>query len=95
MADMKAQILDAAMRLAKRKGFAAVTRDAVAPEAGVATGTVSYHWGETKKLRTAVVARAIAEGNVPIIAGALAEGHHLAKSAPPDLKKRAATLICS
>lgn len=93
-AKAKAGILATAMTLAGRDGFQAVTRDKVAAAAGISGGAVNYHWGTIGKLQRAMVQEAIDTRNVKILAGALAAGHALAKSAPDDLKKLAARFLC-
>src|ERR1700761_7726745 len=90
---MKEQILEAAIFIASRQGFQALTRIAVAKRADVAEGTVSYHFKTMSRLHDAVVRCAIEYGNTPILARALADGHRLAKAAPLHLKEEAAKLI--
>jgi AcrR family transcriptional regulator len=90
---MKQAILDAAVQIADRKGFRAVTRIAVAERAKVAEGTVSYHFKSMARLRDAIVVAAVKHRHVGVLAKALADGHRLAKAAPKDLKDAAAKLI--
>lgn len=90
---MKQNILDAAVQIAARKGFASVTRIAVANKAGAAEGTVSYHFKSMSKLLDAVVKESIATEHIEVLAKALAEGNRIAKTAPQALKDRAAKLL--
>lgn len=92
---MKDKILAAAMQVANLKGYKAVTRNDVAGKADVAAGSVSYHFGDMKKLQTAMVARAIESGNLKVVAQALADRHPLALKAPDELRKRAALLLAA
>lgn len=78
------------MQLANLKGFKRVTRNDIADRAEIATGSVSYHYGDMKKLQAAMVARAIETENLKILAQALAERHPLAMKAPEALRIRAA-----
>lgn len=87
---MKEKILATALKLSERAGFRNVTRQAIAAELGIATGTVTYHMGEMRKLQRAVVAAAIEEKNLVVFAQALVERHPLALAAPETLKRQAA-----
>ena len=86
---MKDLILTHALKLCAAKGFRNVTRDNIAASAGVATGSVSYHLGDTRKLRAAIVAHAIEQKDLTVIAQAYADQHPLAVKADPDLVARA------
>lgn len=87
---MKDKILNTAMQLANLTGFLNVTRDGIADRAEIATGSVSYHYKDMKKLRAAMVARAIETENLKILGQALAARHPLALKAPEALRVRAA-----
>ena len=90
---MKDAILSAAMQLANLKGFKKVSRSDIAKRADVATGSVSYHFGTMKKLRDAMVTRAVESSNLKILAQALAERHPLATKAPEALRRAAAATL--
>lgn len=51
----KSQILDAALFCLKREGLENLRRQHVATEAGVATGSVSFHFGDMEQLREAML----------------------------------------
>lgn len=88
-----AQILSAAVTLAKRRGFSRLTRDAIAEEAGVSVGLVSNYLGTMDDLRNEVMRRAVVEEILPIIAAGLAEGNRIALRAPASLRHRAGTVL--
>jgi AcrR family transcriptional regulator len=87
------QLLKAAIILAKRIGYANITRDAIALEAGVASGLVSYRLGNMASIRTAVMRQAVRDGVIEIIAQGLAAGDEQAKKAPPEMRTRAAQYL--
>lgn len=87
---MKDRLLSTAMSLANLHGLSGVTRDMVANVAEVATGSVTYHFGDMKRLRSEMVKRAIETENLNVLAQALAIGHPLALAAPEALRVRAA-----
>lgn len=77
------------MQVANLKGYKRVTRADIADRAGIATGSVSYHYGNMKKLRDAMVTRAVEAENLKVLGQALADGHSIAKKAPETLRRRA------
>lgn len=79
------QIIAAALKLAKRVGFANITRDRIAKEAKVSTGLVSKY-GDMPAIRTAVMQLAIAEEALTVIAQGLTAGDATAKRAPQALR---------
>lgn len=89
------QILDAALALAKRSGWKALTRDRVAEAALVGAGSVNTVFGTIEDLKSAVmreaVNRAIAGDDmlVDLIAEGLCERHPAARAAPEDIKRKA------
>lgn len=85
----KEHILDTAYKMAQRDGFAAITRDGVAAEAGVAMGTVNTHFGVMGNLRDAVMQRAVEEEQLELIAQGIAIGNPIAKSVDVDVKLKA------
>ena len=89
----KEHILDTAYKMAQRDGFAAITRDGVAAEAGVAMGSVNHHYGTMQVLRDAVMQRAVEEEQLELIAQGIALGDNVAKSAPLELRQQALTTL--
>lgn len=89
----KEHILDTAYKMARRDGFAAITRDGVAAEAGVAMGSVNHHYGTMQVLRDAVMQRAVEEEQLELIAQGIAMGDNVAKSAPLELRQRAISTL--
>lgn len=89
----RADLLLAAMQIARERGFSHVTRDGVANAAGVSTGLVSYHFTDANGLRDAVVDEAIARANVKLLGEALVAGNRRAMKASPDLKRAALVRI--
>ena len=93
MAGAKQKILDAATALAAKHGFRNVTRSALANRVGIATGTVSYHYGNMHQLQEVIMEHAVQTQNAVIVAQGLAEGHKAAKTAPQALRTAAAKLM--
>lgn len=87
--DRKRQIVAAAVRLAAKKGFAGVTREAIADAAHVSVGLVSHYCGGMDGLRKAVVDEAIRTQNVKLLGQALLVQDPAARRAPPDLRRQA------
>jgi AcrR family transcriptional regulator len=88
--DRKAQILDAAIKVAGRPGgWSKLTRDAVAREAGCAEGLPSKYFGTMVNFKRAIMRAAITSEELGVIAQGLAAGDKCAKKAPPALKARA------
>jgi AcrR family transcriptional regulator len=90
---MKASILSTAMQLANLHGFGKVTRNMIADRMEIATGSVSYHWKDMRKLAAAMVERAVETGNLKILGQAIAAKHPVALRAPDDLRKAAVLAI--
>lgn len=86
---MKELILSHALKLCASRGMRNVTRDNIAASANVATGSVSYHLGNARELRAAIVAHAIEQKDLTVIAQAYADKHPLALKADPELVTRA------
>lgn len=83
------QILTAAIEVAKRDGFANITRDAVATHAGVSNGQVNHMFNTMTQLRRAVMRAAVHREILPIVAAGLAGGDSEAHKAPEWLKRNA------
>lgn len=86
-------ILRAAVILSTRDGYANITRDQIAEFAGVASGTVTYHFGDMNALRAAVMRFAVDKEVLKIVADGLADGNLIARKASDQLKRRAAMSI--
>lgn len=86
---MKSKILATAMQLANLHGFGNVTRNMIADRAEIATGSVSYHFKNMRKLEAAMVERAIESQNLKILGQAISAKHPLATKAPEGLRQRA------
>lgn len=89
MDNSKAAILSAAVSLARRRGLRKVTRLTVSEDAGIATGTVNYHFDTMAKLRDAVVAVAVEKKIMPIIAEAIISKHRGVKGLPTGIRSQA------
>lgn len=90
-----AEILGAAVKLAKRVGFRKLTRDGVAKAAKVSTGLVSTHFGGIEKLRDEVMRVAVNDEILPIVADGIANGNRIARRAPASLRARALQSLAS
>jgi len=82
-------VLNAAVKLALQGGFQNLTRDEIAQEAGVSSGTVSQTYGTMIKLKRAVMRYAVQHELYPIIAVGISIGHPNALAAPGDIKRKA------
>lgn len=91
----KAEILNAAVSVAARKGLKGFSRENVAQEAEVAEATVSYHFGNMDALRREIVQRAIEREFVSILADARADrkSESLYRAMPAKLKEKVAAYI--
>lgn len=90
---MQAAILGAAMQLANLHGFGRVTRNMIADRLEIATGSVSYHIGNMRKLEAVMVTRAIETENLLVLGRAISAKHPLALKAPDELRKRAVLAV--
>jgi AcrR family transcriptional regulator len=68
------EVLQVALELAEKYGYMNITRDQIAENAGVATGTVSLHLGTMSQLRRTLVRHALKEGRHRIVAQAIVAG---------------------
>lgn len=84
------QILAAALRLSTTLGYDRITRDAVASEAACSQGLVNMYFGNMPGLRDAVMAYAVAQGNLKVVAQGLIGRHPEALKAPQSLRSLAA-----
>lgn len=91
--ERRGQILQAAVSLAQDRGYHKLTRDGVAVEAGVSFGLVTRYFGSIDTLKQKVMRVAVEQDILEIIAAGLAVGDPIARSAPGELKVKAAQLI--
>jgi AcrR family transcriptional regulator len=89
MSHLKDKILDAAFTLAVECGYENIRRDTVAERAGVAGGTVNLHYMTMGNLKAAIMARAIIDEQLDILAAGMAKGDPIAAKAPKALRVRA------
>lgn len=83
------QILDVALALAERRGFGALTREAIAKAAGVTASLVSHYFISMASMRKAVMKEAVSRESLNIIAHGLTTNHIHTRKLGPDLKRRA------
>lgn len=89
-ADRKREILWAAIRLARKPGgWAKLTREAVATEAGCADALISRHFGTIPNFKRDIMRAAIANQELSVIAQGLAAGDRHAQKASVELKAKA------
>lgn len=86
---MQASIISCAMQLANLHGFGRVTRNMIADRMQIATGSVSYHMKNMRKLERAMVERAIETNNLKVLGQAIAAKHPATKDVPAELKRAA------
>lgn len=91
----KADLLDAALVVAMREGYDRMTRESIAAHAKASPGLVSHHLGTMPQLRRAVMRAAVVRGVAEIVARGLALKDPQALKAPPELKRKAASLLAS
>lgn len=93
-AERSAQILDAALQVARAGHYHTMTREQVAVQAGVSTGLVSRYMGTALEMRERVMQAAIERRILPLIATGIALGDAVALAAPAELRAEAvATLV--
>lgn len=91
----KPAILNAAVSLAAAKGLRKFSRDEVAEKSGMASATVSFHFGTMDDLRKEVVTVAIQREYVSILADARADrdSAKLFTGMSAELKEKVAAYI--
>ena len=89
----KAQIMEAALTLARRNGFESVRMEGIANEAGCVNGLVVHYWGTMSQLRRAIMREAVRIEDLQLVAQGLAVGHPAARKAPQALKEQAAAYL--
>jgi len=83
------QILHAAVKVAEKTGYLKVTRDEVARRANVSQGLIQYHFNSIDELRGEIIAEAVKEENVAVIAQGLGNVDAAALDASDVLKEKA------
>lgn len=89
----KAMLLNAAITVAKRSHFGALTRDAVAAEAGVSPASIGHTCGTMTEFRRDIMRYAVQHKIVEVVAHGLAANHPAALNAPPELKQLASQYL--
>lgn len=84
-AERRKQILEAAVPLAEKFGYNALTRDLIAEEAGVSGSVLNYHFSTMARFKRALVRHAVKVENLTIIAQAVLGGEKI----PMGLRRRA------
>lgn len=90
---LRDRILKAAIRLSRAHGFRGYARSEVISLAGVAAGSVNYHFDSLDGLRDAVIQHAIEKEDLKLIAQGLVDKHPLVQTISEDLKRRAAQCL--
>lgn len=85
----KGSILDAAVELSRKEGFANISRQQIADRAGVSTGLVTKYFGTMAQMRRAIMRAAIAREIPEIVAQGMVCGDRQADKAPEELKAAA------
>lgn len=91
--DRTEQLLIVATSIAEKKGLNAVSRAAIAAEAGVSEALINTHYGTMTQLRRAIMRRAVKDRILTIICQGLVLNDPIAKKAPEDLRQAAANSI--
>lgn len=87
--ELKQQIMRAATDIAERHGINATTRDGIAAKVPCSGGSVSYHMGDAKHLKRAIVDAAIANKNLRVLGWAIAEKHPRVAGLDAELQRDA------
>lgn len=87
--ERRAQILTAALELARDGQYLTMTRDAIARQAKVSTGLVGRYFADMPDLRRAVMTEAIRVELLTVVAVGVATGDQVALSAPAELRAQA------
>lgn len=86
----RATILGAAVSLARRTGIDNLTRHKIAHAAETSAGSINYHFETMDGLRNVVMAYAVENQILEIIAQGIVAKHPVALHAPEALRKKAA-----
>lgn len=91
----RAHILQAALTVASRVGYAHATQASIADRAGVPPSLLSYYFGTMTQLRRDLMREAIRTECLPVIAQGVANRDRHALRAPLDLRIRALDFVAS
>lgn len=86
----KAEILAAAMTLARQHGYRDLTRNQIAEEAGCSPGLVTRYYYAMPLLLSEVLTEAVRLEELDLVAQGLVHGEPAAWAAPAQLRARAA-----
>lgn len=95
----RGQVLEAALRVAQKHGWKALTRDRVAEEATLGAGSINSAYGTIDALKHAMIEEAVrraADGDttvLPILAHGLCERYPAATGAPEHLRRAALEIM--
>ena len=87
--DRKALLLEQAMVVASKQGYAQFTRKNLADRAKVHTTLVTYYFGNMNKLRNCIMREAVRTNNYTIVGQGLANRDPIAKKASPYIRRKA------
>jgi AcrR family transcriptional regulator len=87
--DLPSRIMRSALILAARHGIAATSRNSIAAHAECSSGSVSFHFGNDRELKRAIVRAAIERENLAVIGWSIAERHPSAQALDSELRARA------
>lgn len=87
--DRCAAILEAALAVAVREGYAGVSLAKVAEGAGVSAPLVLYHFADMDNLRRRLMVYAVQQECLPLIAQGMAVGDPMVRLASSELRERA------
>lgn len=91
----RVEILNAAMKLATRKGgWGSLTRASIAVEAECSEALVSLYFGTSVQIKRAVMREAVRTENLPILAQGIVAGDKQAAKIDATLKQKAIQSLC-
>jgi AcrR family transcriptional regulator len=90
--DRKTLILDSALLLSEQLGYKNVSCLQLAETCGCGHSLILHHFINMANLRDEIMRRAVAEGNLVILAQGLVNKDPIASLAPDNLKRRALNL---
>jgi len=91
--DRRAEILNAALRVATVRGYRHLTRSQVAADALCAESLISAYFGTMDKFRRTIMRAAVKDRRLKIIAQGLVSGDSHAKKASDELRAEAMASI--
>ena len=91
----KDHILNAAIDVAKKKGYNKITRDDIAEAAGVSMGLITHYFETMNQLKRDIMRTAVKRGVPEIVAQGLTNKDRHALKASKGLKAQAAHLIAN